>query len=378
MPRSGFGRTGSSGSWYAATAPAVEPQPALAGRERADVCVVGAGFTGVSAALHLAERGFSVVVLEAERVGWGASGRNGGQVGSGLRESMDDLERALGPSRAGSLWALAEEAKAIIAERIDRHGIECDWRSGNLLASTRERYMRWMEDEAEFCHRRFGYRGYRMLSRAEMREEVASERYVGGRMDEGGGHLHPPQVRARDGCRGGRGRSPDLRGLARRADPVGPSDRGLDRARGRGDGGARRPRRQRPSRPPRAADRVPDHADRQPSARDRASRRTACPLAREERRVRALDEVRRRLLPVHPRPPPALRGRRDVLRPAPARSRGVRPPLPAPRLPSARGRLHRPRVERAARNHEEPPAARGADRPPTASSPTGSRAMGWH
>ena len=191
MPRSGSGRTGSSGSWYAATAPAVDPGPVLAGRERADVCIVGAGFTGISAALHLAERGYSVVVLEAERVGWGASGRNGGQVGSGMRETIDELERALGPSRAGDLWALCEEAKAIIADRIARHRIDCDWRSGNLLASTRECYMGWMEAEAEFCHRRFGYRGYRMLSRAEMREEVASERYVGGRMDVGGGHLHP-------------------------------------------------------------------------------------------------------------------------------------------------------------------------------------------
>ena len=190
-PRSSAGRPGSSDSWYAASAPAVEPRPALAGRERADVCVVGAGFTGLSAALHLAERGYSVAVLEAERVGWGASGRNGGQVGSGHRESMDALERTLGPSRARSLWALAEEAKAIIAERIARHGIDCDWRPGNLLASTRERHLRWMEAEAEFCHRRFGYRGYRMLSRAQMRKEVASECYAGGRMDEGGGHLHP-------------------------------------------------------------------------------------------------------------------------------------------------------------------------------------------
>ena len=155
------------------------------------MCVVGAGFTGISAALHLAERGYSVVVLEAERVGWGASGRNGGQVGSGHRESMDDLERTLGPSRAADLWALSEEAKAIIADRIARHRIECDWRPGNLLASTRARYLGWMEAEAELCHRRFGYRGYRMLSRAEMREEVASECYVGGRMDAGGGHLHP-------------------------------------------------------------------------------------------------------------------------------------------------------------------------------------------
>ena len=182
---------GQPDSWYAATAPAGGRRPALAGREKADVCIVGAGFTGVSAALHLAERGYSVVVLEAARTGWGASGRNGGQVGSGLRESMDALERSLGPERSGTLWALCEEAKAVIAERIGRHGIQCDWRPGNLLASTRERYMGWIEREAEFCHRRFGYRGYRMLSRAEMREEVASACYAGGRMDEGGGHLHP-------------------------------------------------------------------------------------------------------------------------------------------------------------------------------------------
>ena len=178
-------------SWYAATAPAGERHPVLAGRERADVCIVGAGFTGISAALHLAERGYSVVVLETARVGWGASGRNGGQVGSGMRESMGALERSLGPERAGALWVLCEEAKEIIADRIARHRIRCDWRAGNLLASTRERYMGWIEREAEFCHRRFGYRGYRMLSRTEMREEVASTCYAGGRMDEGGGHLHP-------------------------------------------------------------------------------------------------------------------------------------------------------------------------------------------
>ena len=178
-------------SYYAVTAPAGESHRALAGRETADVCVVGAGFTGVSAALHLVERGYSVVVLEAERVGWGASGRNGGQIGSGMRESMSVLERSVGAAHAAELWALCEESKSIIVDRIARHGIDCDWRPGNLLASTRERYMGWIESEAEFCHRRFGYPGYRMLSRAEMREEVASDCYVGGQMDEGGGHLHP-------------------------------------------------------------------------------------------------------------------------------------------------------------------------------------------
>ena len=178
-------------TYYAATAPGREVHPALAGRESADVCIVGAGFTGISAALHLAERGYSVVVLEAARIGWGASGRNGGQIGSGMRQTMRSLERSCGRERAAGLWALCEEAKAIITERIDRHRIDCDWRRGNLLASTRERYMGWIEGEAEFCHRRFGYGGYRMLSRAEVREEIASGSYAGGRMDEGGGHLHP-------------------------------------------------------------------------------------------------------------------------------------------------------------------------------------------
>ena len=178
-------------SYYASTAPAAQPRRALAGSETADACVIGAGFTGISAALHLAERGYSVVVLEAARVGWGASGRNGGQVGSGLRESMSVLDRSLGAARTESLWSLCEEAKAVIAERIARHAIECDWRPGNLLASTRERYMGWIEREAEFCLRRYGYRGYRMISRDGIRDEVASARYVGGRMDEGGGHLHP-------------------------------------------------------------------------------------------------------------------------------------------------------------------------------------------
>ena len=179
-------------SCYAAAAPGRERRrPALVGRETADVCVVGAGFTGTSAALHLAERGYSVVVLEAEQAGWGASGRNGGQVGSGMRESMDALERAAGPARAEAAWALCEEAKAIVADRIARHGIDCGWRPGNLLAAARERHMGWIESETEFCRRRFGYRGYRMLSRAEIREEVASDRYAGGRMDTGGGHLDP-------------------------------------------------------------------------------------------------------------------------------------------------------------------------------------------
>ena len=178
-------------SYYAATADPSPAHPPLEGSARADVCVVGAGFTGVSAALHLAERGFDVAVLDAARVGWGASGRNGGQIGSGMRIDATALEARLGREWAGALWALAEEGKAILHERIGRHSIECDLREGNIVAATRSRFMPELREEAEFCEKRFGYDGYRMIDAPEMRDLVAAPRYCGGRRDAGGGHLHP-------------------------------------------------------------------------------------------------------------------------------------------------------------------------------------------
>ena len=110
-------------SYYAATAVGLEDYPALAGEVRSDVCVVGGGFTGLSAALHLAERGYDGVLLEAARLGWGAAGRNGGQLGTGQRKSQSSLEAMLGEGEARLLWDLAEEAKATVKERIARHQI---------------------------------------------------------------------------------------------------------------------------------------------------------------------------------------------------------------------------------------------------------------
>ena len=98
-------------SWYAASADLPDTRPALRGDARADVCVVGAGFTGLSAALELARRGMSVIVLEAHRAGFGASGRNGGQVGSGFNKDQQWLEAQLGNNRARALWDMAEAAK---------------------------------------------------------------------------------------------------------------------------------------------------------------------------------------------------------------------------------------------------------------------------
>jgi len=163
----------------------------LQGEQAADVCVIGGGFTGLSAALHLAERGFSVALLEAGRVGCGASGSNGGQVGSGQRCDVAQLERRFGRTRARLLWDLAEEAKAIVAGRIERHAIDCQWRAGNLLAITRPRYVDALAAEARHLATQYGYQRMRMLDRAQMRDSVDSAAYVAGRMDEGGGHLHP-------------------------------------------------------------------------------------------------------------------------------------------------------------------------------------------
>ena len=178
-------------SYYVATA---NPQPepvALEGERDADVCVIGGGFTGLSAALELAERGYRVALVEANRIGWGASGRNGGQIGSGLRRGIFDAERLVGRDNAALLWQMSEEAKAMIADRNRRYDIRCDYKSGNLLAATRERFLPPLAAEAEHLSKHYGYDGYRMVSEDEIREMVASETYCGGRLDTGGGHLHP-------------------------------------------------------------------------------------------------------------------------------------------------------------------------------------------
>ncbi len=178
-------------SYYAATA---HPHPSyrtLEGGREADVCVIGGGFSGVSAAISLAERGYRVALLEASCLGFGASGSNGGQIGSGLRKGIRELERIAGREHAGLLWAMCEEAKAIITERIERFDIACDYKPGNLLAATRERFLPGLAEEAEHLSRHYGYDGYRMVSRQEIREMVATEAYCGGRLDSGGGHMHP-------------------------------------------------------------------------------------------------------------------------------------------------------------------------------------------
>jgi gamma-glutamylputrescine oxidase len=178
-------------SWYAATA---EPLPRLAplrGGARADVCVVGAGYTGLSAALHLAEAGLDVVLLEAQRVGFGASGRNGGQLGSGQRMEQTALERLVGEGDARHLWHLAEEAKDLVKHLVARHTIDCHLKPGVAHACFNAREMAEEHAYAEHLATRYGYDQLETLEAEAMRALCPSPAYHGGTLDMGAGHLHP-------------------------------------------------------------------------------------------------------------------------------------------------------------------------------------------
>lgn len=178
-------------SYYTATTPDLPVYPAPEGRLRAEVCVVGGGYTGLSAALELAERGFDVVLLEAERVGWGASGRNGGQICTGFHGSLAHLAAWVGMADARRLFALSEEGKAIIRERVRRHAIDCDLTWGYFHAATKPRHLRelaGLRDSWAEC----GYRDTELVEgRQAAAAHVDSPIYTGGLYEAGAGHLHP-------------------------------------------------------------------------------------------------------------------------------------------------------------------------------------------
>lgn len=177
-------------SYYAATAEAGAPFPALAEQVACDVAVVGGGLAGLSAALELAERGFSVVLLEAHEIGWGASGRNGGQAIHGLACEQSTIEAQLGLDEARRVWAMSLEALDLLRQRIQRHAIACDWRNGYLgLATTPGKgaaLARWADD----MQARYGFELQR-IAPSDVGGWIASPRFHSGVHDPRSGHLHP-------------------------------------------------------------------------------------------------------------------------------------------------------------------------------------------
>lgn len=178
-------------SYYAATANPFPELPQLVGDISADVVVVGGGFTGLSAALHAAEAGFSVVLLEGRRIGWGASGRNGGQMIPGMRWGAEELAAKFGDDLARQLVSLANSAGDLVKGRIARHAIACDLRQGHFHAAARPAHLDAMKRELAVLERLLGYQGARVVEAGDVGRYVASPLYHGGFADDNGGHLHP-------------------------------------------------------------------------------------------------------------------------------------------------------------------------------------------
>ena len=178
-------------SYYAATVNQNLIFPSLSGDQTADVCVIGAGYTGLSAALHLAQSGFRVSLLEAHRVGWGASGRNGGQLGSGQRRDQHELEVMLGKSHAHALWALAEEAKALVKALVSQHAIDCELKPGLLYTDHKPALSKHSRAFCESMHRDYDYHQLRFMDCSETRHIVGSNSYYSSVFDAGAAHLHP-------------------------------------------------------------------------------------------------------------------------------------------------------------------------------------------
>ncbi len=178
-------------SYYAASAHPATPWPELQGGIECDACVVGGGIAGCSAALHLAEAGLRVVLLEEHRIGWGASGRSGAQALFGVAAGQAKLERLIGAAGARAVWDVSVEGLALMRELIARFHIDCDWADGHLLTAVKPRHERELRAELRELHDTYDYTSVRYLSREELRAQLATGRYLGALYDSNSGHLHP-------------------------------------------------------------------------------------------------------------------------------------------------------------------------------------------
>ncbi len=178
-------------TYYAATANAWETQPRFVGDQDYDVAVIGGGFTGLSAALACAEKGLKVVLLEAKTIGFGASGRNGGQLIPGLRWSMQEIDAEFGRERAKAIFDLAWSAVERVNDRIAEHDIHCDLKSGHLEAAYKPTHFDHMQREAAFLAREFGWDSVEIVQPVDMSQHIDGGNYHGGIYDRKGGHFHP-------------------------------------------------------------------------------------------------------------------------------------------------------------------------------------------
>ena len=177
-------------SYYAASANPVPARLELNGEVETDVCIVGAGYTGLSTAIALLENGFKVSIVEAAKVGFGASGRNGGQIVNSYSRDIDVIERSVGPKQAQLLGDMAFEGGRIIRERIAKYNIQCDLKDGGVFAANTPKHLKHLESQKKLWER-YGHTQLELMDAKRIREVVGSDAYVGGMLDMSGGHIHP-------------------------------------------------------------------------------------------------------------------------------------------------------------------------------------------
>jgi gamma-glutamylputrescine oxidase len=179
-----------TGSYYAASVGDITNFPPLRGEQHADICIIGAGFTGISSALHLVERGYNVHVIEANRVGWGASGRNGGQIIGGI-SGEKPIAKSLGKDADVVFKDLRWAGHNIIRERVQEYGIDCDLKFGYLDVAIKKRHLRDQQADFDRMQNDEFPHEFRILSADETRETIGTGAYIGSLLNMGNGHLHP-------------------------------------------------------------------------------------------------------------------------------------------------------------------------------------------
>jgi gamma-glutamylputrescine oxidase len=178
-------------SYYAASANDKVERPRLESSIETDVCIIGAGYTGLSSGLHLLESGMKVVILESARIGWGASGRNGGQIVNSFSRDIDSIEKVVGKEQAKLFGQMAFEGGQIIRERIKKYNIDCDLKDGGVFAALNTKQMGHLEGQKALWERH-GHNGHlTLLDKDAIGKVVATDTYVGGLLDMSGGHIHP-------------------------------------------------------------------------------------------------------------------------------------------------------------------------------------------
>jgi len=179
-------------SYYFSSLRYQQDYPMLAGSVNADICIIGGGFTGIASAIELAERGYKVVLLESHKIGWGASGRNGGQIIRGIGHNLEDFRKVIGQQGIDAITEMGTEANEVITKRVKKYNIDCDLTMGYCDLAARPKHMKALEQDYQAISQRDYPYSVKMLDKNELQKQVVgSDNFIGGMIDMGSGHLHP-------------------------------------------------------------------------------------------------------------------------------------------------------------------------------------------